>query len=258
MSHLTRYPEAILGARVLAVPRDWQQVANELLEPLARPAELDDPPPPEPVTLLARWLAEARSAGHSPNPEAMALATVGPDGRPDVRIVLCKQMDAQLGAVSFFTNYRSRKARQLDATCYATGLFHWDQARRQARVSGPVVRLARADSESYFRTRPPQAQLGAWVSDQSEPISSRAALRAKIEAAVVAIRQGRIPLEAGGDALGCPAHWGGYRLWLERVELWTGGAGRVHDRIEWTRPVRLISGVATPELGPWSALRLQP
>lgn len=191
---------------------------------------------PDPIKQFQSWLNDAVAA-QLPLPEAMTLATASPDGRPSARMVLLKQVD-QDGFV-FFTNYRSAKARQLDANPYASFVFYWPQLERQVRVEGSVVRTSEEESQEYFRTRPRESQIGAWASEQSEAISGRDVLeeRARELEALYFDRD-----------VDCPEHWGGYRLKPERIEFWKGRVGRLHDRILYQHE----SG------GVWTITRLAP
>jgi pyridoxamine 5'-phosphate oxidase len=209
--------------------------------------QLPDPLPEEPMTLLAAWLEEATRRQDQPNPNAMVLATAV-DGRPSARVVLCKEIDATSGTVRFFTNYLSRKGRELAANPRAALVFHWDHLHRQARLEGMVEKASAADSDTYFATRPRDSQIGAHASRQSEPLESLAALRAAAEAVRVRFGSGPVPR---------PPHWGGYVFWAEAVELWVAGAGRMHERARWEREVAVSCG-ARPVAGPWSVTRLQP
>lgn len=203
---------------------------------------------------------EDNSGPVQPNPNAMALATVDGDGRPSNRIVLCKSIDVDNGCLLFHTNYHGRKGRDLDRAPHAAVCLYWDTLDRQIRVEGPVLRCSEVESDSYFATRPLDRRLGAWASDQSEPIESREALlerfaRVMERFGVPGDGRGGVAPNAKAD-VPRPPHWGGYRLWAERVELWIAGAGRFHDRAEWVRPVEVANGV--PSLGQWSRTRLQP
>ncbi|HEX3249256.1 MAG TPA: pyridoxamine 5'-phosphate oxidase [Pyrinomonadaceae bacterium] len=177
----------------------------------------------DPIKQFQTWLDEAFAA-KLPLAEAMTLATVAPDGKPSARMVLLKQVDHD-GFV-FYTNYNSAKAQQLDANPYAALVFYWTQFDRQVRVEGSVTRTSREESRAYFATRPRESQIGAWASEQSEVIESRAALE---ERAVELERQ------YGDREIDCPEHWGGYRLKPERIEFWKSRIGRLHDRILYQR-----------------------
>ncbi len=213
-----------------------------------------EPLPADPMPIFAAWLDQAFSTREQRNPHAMALATVDPDGTPAVRMVLCKGVEVERGALVFYSNRRSRKGRALAAHPRAAGSFYWFPRERQVRVEGRVAPTRDAESDAYFASRPSEAQLGAWASEQSAPVDARATLLAKLERAAErfglrpdAVEPGRVPR---------PPHWGGYRLFIERVELWRGRSGRVHDRALWSR--RLVAAGEGFEGGPWVAVRLQP
>jgi pyridoxamine 5'-phosphate oxidase len=214
---------------------------------------LPDPLPANPLVVAAQWLAQARADAAQPNPNAMVLATVDSRGYPSARVVLCKEIDAAAGTILFYTNYRSRKGRELETNHRAAVVFHWDHRHRQIRAEGQVEKLSDTENDAYFRTRAWQSRLGAWASEQSQPVASRQALAGAVTA--MAHRFG-IPYEGPGTAepevvtvdVPRPAHWGGYRLRTDAVELWVEGEFRIHDRARWTRD----DGMA------WTASRLQP
>lgn len=189
----------------------------------------------DPLPLFQRWFKEALGSGIY-LPESMTLATVSEDGIPSARLVLLKGHD-QDGFV-FFTNYESRKARELDQNPRATLVFHWPLLQRQVRIEGPVSRVTQQESEDYFRTRPRGSQIGAWASHQSETLSSRRELLDRVREMEDRFRGKDIPL---------PPFWGGYRLTHLVVEFWQGRANRLHDRIRFSR-----TG------GEWSRERLYP
>jgi len=221
---------------------------------------LADPLPAEPLETAAAWLAEAWQLRAQPNPNSMTLATSTLDGRPSARIVLCKEIVARPGYVVFYTNYRSRKGRELAENPRAAAVLHLDALHCQVRLEGLVEPSPVAESDAYFASRALQSRIGAWASAQSEPIESRERLRAMV--AEAARRFGLDPGSAGADTapdvhIPRPPHWGGYRLWAEAVELWVEGAARIHDRARWTRALtRLRDGRI--ETGAWTVTRLQP
>jgi len=222
---------------------------------------LPDPLPAEPLEVVSRWLADSWQLRQQPNPNSMVVATVGPDGHPSARVVLCKEIVPKPGYLVFFTNYLSSKGRQLTENPRAAAVMHWDTLRRQVRVEGPVVKSPDADSDAYFASRPWQSRLGAWASAQSEPISSRQELQAAV--AKAAQRFGTPVPDSASDQSGDnivvprPPHWGGFRLWADSVELWVEGEGRIHDRARWTRKLTEASDGAI-HAGPWTTTRLQP
>lgn len=168
---------------------------------------------------FATWFADAVEAG-VPEPNAMLLATADEHGRPSARTVLLKGYDR--GGFTFFTNYDSRKGRELAANPHASLVFPWYQLHRQVIVNGPVERIPRSETEAYFAVRPRGAQLGAWASAQSSVIPSREALLRAYEEAQERFGDG--PIEA-------PPHWGGYRVAPGEVEFWQGRQSRLHDRL---------------------------
>jgi pyridoxamine 5'-phosphate oxidase len=203
----------------------------------AMPSELTgDDLLPDPIALAQRWFADAQAAGIEQH-DAMTLATATPDGRPSARAVLLKGIDAR--GFAFFTNYESRKARELDANPHAALVLLWIPLQRQVRVTGSVVRLDPEESDAYFATRPRGSQLGAWASQQSRPLADRDELERRWEA---------LEERYGGEAVPRPPHWGGYRIEPEEIEVWQGRANRLHDRFAYTR---------TPD-GGWTHVRLQP
>lgn len=214
---------------------------------------LPDPLPANPLAVAAEWLAQAQADAAQPNPNAMVLATVDDRSYPSARVVLCKEINAQPGFILFYTNYRSRKGRELEANSRAAVVFHWDHHHRQVRAEGRVELLSAAENDAYFRSRPWQSRLGAWASEQSQPVESRQALVRSV--ATVARRFG-IPYEGPGTPepddvdvnIPRPHNWGGYRLCADAVELWVEGEFRIHDRARWTR----VTDVQ------WTVTRLQP
>ena len=199
-------------------------------QPLRR-GDLD----PDPFGQFRRWLADAERAG-IPLPEAMTVATASTDGRPSARMVLLKRFDER-GFV-FHTGYGSRKARELDENPQAGLLFYWHALGRQVRIEGAAARLADAESDAYFRTRPPGGRLSAWASPQSEVVESRDALEASVEQ--VRARYGDDPPR--------PPFWGGFVVAPEAWEFWQHRADRLHDRFRY-RPDG-ASGWAIERLAP--------
>lgn len=172
----------------------------------------------EPLQQFEQWFQAALDAG-VPEPNAMTLATVGPEGRPSTRIVLIKDYDAR--GLVWYTNYDSRKGRQLAGNPFAALQFHWVELERVVRIEGTVERVAESESDAYYASRPLDHRLGAWASPQSQVIPGRAWLVA--EAAKVGARFMLHPPR--------PPHWGGFRLKPDRWEFWQGRKSRLHDRL---------------------------
>ncbi len=195
-----------------------------------------DNPPADPVAEVNKWLFEAQRPDRA-NPNAMTLATVDPDGRPSARIVLLKQLDDE-GAV-FYTSRISRKARALKANPHASLVLYWDPERRQVLIEGRVSTVDDGQCDAYFASRPREAQIGAWASEQSQPVESRAELDARVL---------EVAARYAGREIPRPSYWGGYRVSLDRIEFWQGRDARLHDRVAYTRN----------DQGGWSAQRLYP
>ncbi|MBL8746543.1 MAG: pyridoxamine 5'-phosphate oxidase [Phycisphaerae bacterium] len=200
-------------------------------------AGLPDPLPADPMPMLSAWLDEARTAARQPNPNAMTLASSTRDGKPSARIVLCRGIDVADASLTFFTNYESRKAGELDSNPRVAVIFHWDHADRQARVEGRAERTTPAESDTYFQSRPLLSRLGSWASDQSRPMERRLTLIERVLEAAERFDIGPADLldARGSQHVPRPAHWGGYRVRIDAVELWQGHAGRLHDRARWDR-----------------------
>jgi len=189
----------------------------------------------DPIGRLALWLEEARAAGVA-QADAMCLATVSADGTPSARMVLVRGLEER--ELRFYTNSLSRKGRELAANPQVALVFHWDPLGRQVRVEGVASPLGDAESDAYFASRPRASQLGAWASEQSEPIPSREYLLQ---------RYGELAERYDGQQVPRPPHWIGYRVEPHVVELWEHGAHRLHDRHRYTRTA-----------GGWDVERLAP
>jgi len=192
------------------------------------------------VTPIERTLeAFERAKQSEPDyPDAAVLATVGADGRPSARIVLVRGADER--GFTFYTNYRSRKGSELDDQRFAALCFHWKTLHEQLRVEGTVSRVSAAESDAYFAARPRESQIGAHASSQSEHLANRGELERRVE---------ELTAQFAGAPVPRPGHWGGYRLTPDRLEFWSEGAFRLHDRIVYD---------LEPSNGSWREQRLFP
>lgn len=220
------------------VPEEFPKL-NESIARLRRdhdvaPLELDDLDP-DPIVQFGRWMEDALEAGLL-LPNTMTLATAAPGGRPSARMVLLKGFDHR-GFV-FYTNYESRKSRELLTNPYAALVFHWPRLERQVRVEGRVEKVSREESDEYFATRPFESRLGAWASRQSARLPSRDELERRLE---------ELEREHAGGDVPRPPHWGGWLVRPDTVEVWQGRPNRLHDRFLYER---------TGET--WSRVRLSP
>ncbi len=194
-----------------------------------------DTPPKQPFDWLKQWLDDAAQAGLN-EPMAMNLATVSASGAPSSRIVLFKQMDAD--SIYFYTNYQSRKGTDLAANVHGALCFWWDPLMRQIRIEGPVEKIPADQSDQYFASRDRGSRVGAWASQQSQPIADRQALEQAFHAAEKRFH---------GQSVPRPPHWGGYKLRIDLIEFWQGRKNRFHDRTQYVRDAQA-----------WTIERLQP
>lgn len=219
--------------------------------------------PDSPFPIFKSWFDKAWDERRTPNTNAMTLCTLHPDGYPDARIVLCKAIEPEPGNIVFYTNYNGAKGLQLAANPFASVVFHWDHDEHQVRIRGPITHATESESDAYFASRRLESRLGAWVSNQSQPIESREELLEKV---------GDVMTQLGLDAsdlmgekevtIPRPPHWGGFRIHAHQMELWAGGVGRIHDRARWTRELTrnesIDRGAGAYTTGAWSSTRLQP
>lgn len=233
-------------------------MSNENLPDGQLPEQLPD----NPLPLALAWFDYAQRAANTANPNALSLATLDHNGNPSSRIVLCKSFVVDPGYLVFYTNYESAKGRAIQANPRVAAVMHWDALGMQLRCEGFAVKSPAAESDAYFASRSWGSQLGAWGSDQSRPVATRAALIAQIRE-----RAKKLGIALGADTstlsgatapkIARPPHWGGFRIWPDALELWRDGAERIHDRARWERRV-------TPgddhnfDCGPWTPSRLQP
>jgi pyridoxamine 5'-phosphate oxidase len=223
---------------------------------------LPDDLPSDPMHWADAWIKEAHSAELRRNPNSMTVVTIGDNGNPSARIVLCKEFVPDPGYLVFHTNYRSRKVQDIIANSNVAVVFHWDGPGRQIRIEGTAVLSPAEESDAYFASRDWGARLGAWGSDQSAELESREALIAQMRQ-----RATDFDIQLGADTqtlasdqepdIPRPPHWGGIRIWASAIELWKDGADRIHDRALWKRSL-----VRTSEhefsTTPWTGTRLQP
>lgn len=197
---------------------------GELREEYGHDVLTEDSVHPDPIEQFRIWFEQARQRKVT-EPNAMSLATVDSDGQPWIRTVLLKAYDKN-GFV-FYTNYDSRKGKQMANNPKVSVLFPWIQIERQVVVTGSVERISTAESLKYFASRPLGSRLGAWVSQQSSVVSSRSILLAKFDEMKRKFKDGDVPL---------PSFWGGYRIKPDSIEFWQGGKSRIHDRIFYSKP----------------------
>lgn len=189
----------------------------------------------DPIEQFAKWFADARMSRPG-EPNVMTLATADADGIPSARTLLLKDFDAR--GFTFFGNYESQKARELEANPNAAIVFHWQMLERQVRIAGTVAKVSREESRAYYNIRPRDARIGAWASNQSRIIQARSDLENAV----------KLFSEKFPDDVPLPDHWGGWRLTPRMIEFWQGGAARLHDRLRYTKQ----------EDGSWKIERLAP
>lgn len=206
-----------------------------LRETYTRDGIIEEELPSDPLPLFIRWVDEAIDS-EADEPNAMSLATVSADGKPNVRVVLLKGIENN--TLQFYTNYKSQKGKELEQVPQAAAAFWWPELERQVRIRGGVEKLSRNKAHSYFQSRPRESQIGAWVSEQSSPIENRDEMKEKFK---------KIIDRFDGENVPTPEYWGGYSIHIEEIEFWQGRPARLHDRVLYTR-----------KNGKWKKQRLQP
>ena len=223
---------------------------------------LPDELPADPMHWAEAWIKEAIAGEVQRNPTSMTIVTVDGDSSPSARVVLCKEFVPEPGYLVFYTNYNSRKVKELETHDKVAAVFHWDALGRQIRIEGLAVRSPETESDAYFSTREWGSQLGAWGSDQSEPLESREAMVRQLRDRAVnlgltvaddlqSLKGSKLP------TIERPPHWGGIRVWAQAIELWIEGRDRIHDRGYWTRELVRASADSFNTTA-WTGRRLQP
>lgn len=208
---------------------DWRR---EYMKAGLSEAELD----PNPLLQFQKWFQQAVDAGML-EPNASVLATADKEGRPSARTMLLKAVDER--GFTFFTNYESRKGRELSENPRAALVFPWIELERQVIITGPITRISREESEAYFKVRPRGSRLGAWASKQSSVITGRAELEERIA---------RLERQFPNEEIPLPPNWGGFLLAPDQIEFWQGRPSRLHDRLQYTKQAN----------GTWRIERLSP
>ena len=209
--------------------------------------------PDRPMHLAKEWLNKTCEDKWQPNPNAMTLSTVDNNNTPSSRIVLCKYFKPDPGYIVFFTNYNSRKGREIKINSEVSLVFHWDNIGRQVRIKGMAVFSPSSESDEYFTSRNRGSQISAWGSNQSQSVKSRKSLISQMKKKLDEfntndVQEKEVPR---------PPHWGGIRVWAHEIELWMDGENRVHDRARWTRKIKKNED-DTFSLSEWIGSRLQP
>ena len=210
--------------------------------------------PDDPMHQAKRWFDRTNSEKWQPNPNAMTLSTVDKNNAPSSRIVLCKYFVADPGYIVFFTNYNSRKGKEIRDNSEVSLVFHWDNIGRQLRIKGIAVYSPSSESDEYFASRNRGSQISAWGSNQSQPVESRSEL-------IKQMNNKLDEFDSSGTSnekeIPRPPHWGGIRVWAHEIELWMDGEDRVHDRARWTRKLE-INQDNSFSTSKWIGTRLQP
>lgn len=210
-----------------------------------------------PLLLLQSWLNEAMELDLQPNPDTMAIATSNSQGLPNVRMVLCKEINTEEGYVVFYTNYNSVKSLEIKENPKCSALFHWDKLGYQIRIRGEILQSPDEENDTYFASRHLGSQVGAWASNQSNPVEDREALDDQFKKILDRFNLTSESITRNEQKIPRPPHWGGYRLWIEEIEFWLNQKDRLHDRLHFRRALTISSeGIETEKK--WTVKRLQP
>jgi len=210
-----------------------------------------------PLLLLQSWLNEAVELDLQPNPDTMAIATSNSQGLPNVRMVLCKEINTEEGYVVFYTNYNSVKSMEIKENPKCSALFHWDKLGYQIRIRGEILQSPDEENDAYFASRHLGSQVGAWASNQSDPVVDRQALDDQFRKILDRFNLTNESITRNEQKIPRPPHWGGYRLWVEEIEFWLNQKDRLHDRLHFRRVLTISSeGIETEKK--WAVKRLQP
>jgi len=210
-----------------------------------------------PLLLLQSWFNEAMELDLQPNPDTMAIATSNSQGLPNVRMVLCKEINTEEGYVVFYTNYNSVKSMEIKENPKCSALFHWDKLGYQIRIRGEILQSPDEENDAYFASRHLGSQVGAWASNQSDPVEDRQALDDQFRKILDRFNLTSESITRNEQKIPRPPHWGGYRLWIEEIEFWLNQKDRLHDRLHFRRALTISSeGIETEKK--WTVKRLQP
>jgi len=210
-----------------------------------------------PLLLLQSWFNEAMELDLQPNPDTMAIATSNSQGLPNVRMVLCKEINTEEGYVVFYTNYNSVKSMEIKENPKCSALFHWDKLGYQIRIRGEILQSPDEENDAYFASRHLGSQVGAWASNQSDPVVDRQALDDQFRKILDRFNLTNESITRNEQKIPRPPHWGGYRLWIEEIEFWLNQKDRLHDRLHFRRVLTISSeGIETEKK--WAVKRLQP
>ena len=228
------------------------QIDNYIMSKIINQSSIENP-----LVVLKSWLQEATDAELQPNPNSMALATVNSKGEPNVRMLLCKEINTEQGYIVFFTNYNSIKGMEIKDNSKSSAVFHWDKLGYQVRIKGKIIQSPNEESDEYFASRALGSQIGAWASNQSSPIKNRVALDHQFSAILDQFEIENDSLSTIGNKIPRPSNWGGYRFWVDEVELWKNCTDRLHDRLHFKR-VLSINDNRVKATNNWTITRLQP